>query len=85
MQVASGAVTQVDAARGWGVVVSSVIAIRRAVKGAALAALSPKPGRSAGERDWELEEAQAEIGRLAEAVKAQAIGLAVVRGESGWD
>jgi len=85
LQVTSGAITQADAARKWGVDVSTVITIRRTVKDAALAALSRKPGRPAGERNWELEEAQAEIGRLTEAVKAQAIELAIVRGKSGWD
>ncbi len=39
LQVASGAVTQADAARKWGVDVSTVITIRRTVKDAALAAL----------------------------------------------
>ncbi|WP_419945514.1 hypothetical protein [Candidatus Poriferisodalis sp.] len=45
----------------------------------------PQAGAAWGERNWELEEAQAEIGRLTEAVKAQAIELAIVRGKSGWD
>lgn len=85
LQVTSGAITQADAARRWGVDVSTVITIRRTVKDAALAALSRRPGRPAAERNWELEEAQAEIGRLTEAVKAQAIELAIVRGKSGWD
>lgn len=85
LQVTSGAITQADAARRWGVDVSTVITIRRTVKDAALAALSRKPGRPAAERNWELEEARAEIGRLTEAVKAQAIELAIVRGKSGWD
>lgn len=66
-----------------GVDVSAVIGIGRAVKDAALAGLARKPGRPAVERDWELEEAQAEIGRLAEAVGVQAVGLAIVREKSG--
>ena len=85
LQVTSGAITQADAARRWGVDVSTVITIRRTVKDAALAALARKPGRPGKERNWELEEAQAEIARLTEAVKAQAIELAIVRGKSGWD
>jgi len=85
LQVTSGAITQADAARKWGVDVSTVITMRRTVKDAALAALARKPGRPAGERNWELEGAQVEIGRLTEAVKAQAIELAIVRGKSGWD
>ncbi|WP_428114633.1 hypothetical protein [Candidatus Poriferisodalis sp.] len=85
LQVTSGAITQADAARRWGVDVSTVVTIRRTVTDAAVAALARRPGRPAAERNWELEEAQAEIGRLTEAVKAQAIELAIVRGKSGWD
>ncbi len=48
LQVTSGAITQADAARKWGVDVSTVITIRRTVKDAALAALSRKPGRPGG-------------------------------------
>jgi transposase-like protein len=84
LQVASGEVTQADAARRWGVDVSTVIGIRRTVKDAALAALARRPGRPAKERDWQLEAARAEIAQLTEAVKAQAIELAVVRGKAGW-
>ncbi|WP_423918139.1 hypothetical protein [Candidatus Poriferisodalis sp.] len=64
---------------------STVITIGRTVKDAALAALARKPGRPAAERNWELEAAQAEIGQLTDAVKAQAIELAIVRGKFGWD
>jgi hypothetical protein len=49
-----------------------------------LAAFARKPGRPAKERNWELEAARAEIDQLTQAVTAQAIELAVVRGESGW-
>ena len=54
------------------------------MKEAALAALAVKPGRPGKERDWRLEAAQAEIAQLTEAVKSQAIELAVVRGKAGW-
>ena len=74
--VAAGEISQVD--------VSTIIGIRRTVKDAALAALARGPGRPAKERNWELEAAHAEIGQLTEAVKAQAIELAVIRGKSGW-
>ena len=40
--------------------------------------------RAAKERNWELERARAELGQLTEAVKAQAIELAIVRGKAGW-
>ena len=85
LQVTGGEITQADAARKWGVDVSTVISIRRTVKDASLAALARKPGRAATERNWELEAARAEIGQLTEAIKVQAIELAIVRGKSGWD
>jgi hypothetical protein len=64
--------------------VSTIITIRRTVKDAALAALAAKPGRPAKERDWELEASRQEVAQLTEAIKAQAIELAIVRGKSGW-
>src|SRR5271166_3170137 len=81
LQVTAGEMSQAEAARKWQVDVSTVIGIRRAVKDAALAR---KPGRPGTQRDWQLEAARAEIALLTEAVKAQAIELAVVRGKSGW-
>ncbi len=53
-------------------------------KDAALAALARRPGRPGRQRDWQLEAARAGIAQLSEAVKSQAIDLAIVRGESGW-
>ncbi len=47
LQVTAGELTQADAARKWGVDVSTVIGVRRTVKDAALAALARKPGRPA--------------------------------------
>ena len=84
MQVTGGEISQADAARKWKVDVSTIITIRRTVKDAALTALARKPGRPAKQRNWELEAARTEIGQLTEAVKAQAIELAIVRGKSGW-
>jgi hypothetical protein len=84
LSVTAGEISQADAARKWQVDVSTVIGIRRTVKDAALAALARAPGRPVKERNWELEAAQAEIGALTEAIKAQAIELAVIRGKSGW-
>ncbi|MCV6991820.1 hypothetical protein H7I87_18415 [Mycobacterium timonense] len=84
LQVTAGEISQAEAARKWQVDVSTVIAIRRIVKDAALAALSRKPGRPGTRRDWQLEAARAEIAQLTEAVKAQAIELAVARGKAGW-
>ena len=84
LQVTTGEITQADAARKWTVDVSTIIGIRRTVKDAAMAALARGPGRPAKERNWELEAAHAEIVALTEAVKSQAIELAVIRGKSGW-
>jgi len=84
LQVTAGEITQADAARKWQVDVSTIIGIRRTVKDAALAALARSPGRPAKERDWQLEAARTEIGQLTEAIKAQAIELAIVRGKAGW-
>ncbi|MDQ3979469.1 MAG: hypothetical protein M3314_07965 [Actinomycetota bacterium] len=84
LQVMAGEISQADAARRWGVDVSTIIGIRRTVKDAALAALARTAGRPAKERDWQLEAARAEIGQLTEAIKAQAIELAIVRGKAGW-
>jgi transposase-like protein len=84
LKVTSGEMSQADVARKWQVDVSTVIGIRRTAKDAALAAFARKPGRPATERNWELDAARAEIGALTEAIKAQAIELAVVRGKAGW-
>jgi transposase-like protein len=84
LQVTTGEISQADAARKWQVDVSTIIGIRRTAKDAALAAFARKPGRPARERNWELEAARAEIDQLTQAVTAQAIELAVVRGKSGW-
>ena len=84
LQVTSREVSQADAARKWHVDVSTIIGIRRTVKDAALAALSARPGRPATERNWELEAARGELAQLTEAVKAQAIELALLRGKVGW-
>lgn len=85
MQIATGQLTQADAARKWQVDVSTVITIRRTVKDAALAALAKQPGRPGSVRDHQLDAARNEIGQLTEAIKAQAIELSIVRGKAGWD
>lgn len=84
LQVAAGEVSQAEAARKWQVDVSTVIGIRRTVKDTALAALARKPGRPGRQRDWQLEAARAEIAQLTEAIKAQAIELAIMRGKGSW-
>jgi hypothetical protein len=84
LQITAGEITQAEAARKWRVDVSTVIGIRRTVKDAALAALARTPGRPGRHRDWQLEAARAEIAQLTEAVKAQAIELAIARGKASW-
>lgn len=84
LQIAGGQISQAEAARKWQVDVSTVIGIRRTVKDSALAALARKPGRPGRQRDWQLEAARAEIAALTEAIKAQAIELAIMRGKGSW-
>jgi hypothetical protein len=76
--------SQVDAARHWGVDVSVIIKIRRTVKDAVLVALSRKPGRQRQERDWVLEVVRQEIADLTDAIKAQAVELGLLRGNPRW-
>ena len=47
-------------------------------------ALARKPGRQPKDRNFELEAAHDEIYHLTEAVKVQAIELAILRGKAGW-
>jgi len=84
LQITSREISQAEAARKWHVDVSTIIGIRRTVKDAALAALSARPGRPAAERNWELDQARGELAQLSEAVKSQAIELALLRGKLGW-
>ena len=84
LQVTSREMTQAEVARKWQVDVSTVIGIRRTVKDAALGALVARRGRPAEERNWELEAARREVEQLTEAVKAQAIELALLGGKVGW-
>lgn len=84
LAVNSGEITQADAARKFGVDVSTIIGIRRTVKDAALAALARGPGRPGKERDFQLEAARSEVAQLTEAIKVQAIELSIVRGKVGW-
>lgn len=85
LEVTSQELTQADAARKWGVDTSVVIKLRRDARDAALAAFAAaRPGRSRDPRDLQIEQLEHEIGRLTEAIKEQAIELALVRGKSRW-
>jgi transposase len=85
LEVTSRELSQADTARKWGVDTSVVIKLRRDAKDAALAAFAAsKPGGSRDPRDVEIEMLGAEIARLSEAIKEQAIELALLKGKSRW-
>ena len=74
-----------EAATAWEVDLSTVMRIRTVAKEGALAALaSSKPGTAGKQRDYELEQARAEIGRLSEALKEMAVRLTLVEGKGSW-
>ena len=85
LQLVRQEVTQNEAAVAWQVDRSTILRIRKVAKDGALAALSQsRPGRKATERDWELEQANAEIVRLSEAVKELAVKLTLLEGKERW-
>ncbi|CAN5827918.1 hypothetical protein BH23ACT4_BH23ACT4_02340 [soil metagenome] len=85
LEVTSQELSQADTARKWGVDTSVVIKLRRDAKNAALAAFaSSRPGGSRDPRDVEIEMLKTEIARLSEAIKEQAIELALIKGKSRW-
>lgn len=85
LEVTSGELTQADAARKWGVDVSTVIKLRKLAKDAALAAFAAsRPGRSRPVDPRVVAELEAENTRLVEAVKELAIELSLVRGKARW-
>ena len=64
---------------------STIMRIKQVAKEGALAALSAsKPGSAGKARDYELEEAKAEVARLSEACKELAVKLTLVEGKGGW-
>jgi len=64
---------------------STIMRIRTVAKEGALAALAAsKPGLAGKQRDYELEQAQAEVARLSEACKELAVKLTLVEGKGGW-
>src|SRR3954447_6452849 len=88
-QLLTGELTQRQAAEQWNVDPTTIMRIRRIGREGALAALAQsKPGRreGSGVQDAELAAARAEIARLEETVKEQAIELVALRGKtrSGW-
>jgi transposase len=87
LELLSGESSQRDAAQRWGVDPTTIMRIRRVARQGALSALArSRPGVRAGGEDAELAALRAEIARLEEAVKEQAIELVLLRGKqrSGW-
>jgi len=85
LRLVRGEVTQAEAAEQAGVDRSTIMRIRQVAKEGALSALSAsKPGRKAKQRDWELEQAHAEIARLSEAVKELAVKLTLLEAKERW-
>jgi transposase-like protein len=81
LEVTSQQLTQADAARKWGVDVSTVIKLRRLAKDGALAAFAAsRPGRPLSVERVEIEELRAENARLSEALKELAVELSLHRG-----
>ncbi|MDQ3676076.1 MAG: hypothetical protein M3401_04610 [Actinomycetota bacterium] len=89
-QLLTGELSQRGAAERWNVDPTTIMRIRRVGREGALGALAQsKPGRRNGAGDpaeAELRAARAEIARLEETVKEQAIELVALRGKasSGW-
>ncbi len=82
LQLLTGELSQRDAAQQWGVDPTTIMRIRKVAKESALAGLAAsKPGVRAPAEDAELAAARAEIARLEETVKEQAIELVVLRGK----
>jgi transposase-like protein len=87
LQLLSGEASQRQAAERWEVDPTTIMRIRRVARAGALSALAQsRPGVRASVEDAELAAARAEIARLEETVKEQAIELVALRGKqrSGW-
>src|SRR4051794_11800014 len=82
-QLLTGELTQRGAAEQWSVDPTTIMRIRKVGREGALAALAQsKPGRqNLSVEDAELQAARAEIARLEETVKEQAIELVALRGK----
>ncbi len=86
-QLLTGELTQRQAAERYNVDPTTIMRIRRVARESVLAGLAQsRPGRRDGAADAELQAARAEIARLEETVKEQAIELVALRGKtrSGW-
>lgn len=85
LQLMRQEVTVAEAASAQQVDRSTIMRIKQVAKDGALAALSAsKAGAGGKARDYELEQAKAEIARLSEACKELAVKLTLVAGKGGW-
>ncbi len=85
LQLVRQEVTIAEAASTEQVDRSTIMRIRTVAKEGALAALAAsKPGLAGKQRDYELEQARAEVARLSEACKELAVKLTLVEGKDGW-
>ena len=85
LRLVTGELSQSEAAERLGVDRSTVMRIRQVAKQGALEALAAsKPGVRQAREDAELAAARAELQRLGETVKEQAIELMLLRGKSRW-
>ncbi|MGE4086356.1 MAG: transposase [Vicinamibacterales bacterium] len=81
LEVTSQQLSQADAARKWGVDVSTVVKLRRLAKDGALAAFAAsRPGKPVSLEQAEIADLRAENDRLSEALKELAVELALHRG-----
>ena len=87
LQLVRGEASIAQAAAAAGVDRSTIIRLRQVARDGALAALAASRPGTAGKslRDVELEEANAEIDRLAEAVKEMAVKLMLLEKKGGLE
>jgi transposase len=84
LELVRGETTIAEAADRVGVDRSTVMKLRTVAKDGALEALSAsRPGARPGKPDPELVAARAEIARLTETIKEQAVELTMLRGKGG--
>jgi transposase len=85
LALVTGELTQNEAADRYGVDRSTIARIRTIGKQAVLEALAnSRPGRPRDQVDPELKAARAEVDRLGEVVKEQAVELVALRTKSRW-
>ena len=85
LALVTGEISQNEAADRYGVDRSTIARIRVVGKEAVLEALAnSRPGRRKDQLDPELRAAQAEVERLGEVVKEQAVELVALRTKSRW-